>query len=84
MYIYHVHCACAQERESADEEVPTACGCIGSDFDYLVGMPLWSLTTEKVIVTRATTTLAVFGHKYTSEALCLFSPVCRVPEDDYL
>ncbi|CDJ41830.1 DNA topoisomerase II, putative [Eimeria tenella] len=36
------------EKESADEEVPTACGCIGSDFDYLVGMPLWSLTTEKV------------------------------------
>ncbi|OEH78599.1 DNA topoisomerase [Cyclospora cayetanensis] len=36
------------DKESADEEPATACGCVGSDFDYLVGMPLWSLTAEKV------------------------------------
>lgn len=35
-------------KESSDEEPPSASGCVGSDFDYLVGMPLWSLTWEKV------------------------------------
>ncbi|CDI75781.1 hypothetical protein EPH_0043500 [Eimeria praecox] len=36
------------DKESVDEETPSACGCVGSDFDYLVGMPMWSLTAERV------------------------------------
>ncbi|KAL8274060.1 hypothetical protein Esti_001902 [Eimeria stiedai] len=36
------------DKENTEEEAPSACGCVGADFDYLVGMPLWSLTSEKV------------------------------------
>ncbi|KAL8429528.1 hypothetical protein ACSSS7_006540 [Eimeria intestinalis] len=36
------------DKENTEEEAPSACGCVGADFDYMVGMPLWSLTSEKV------------------------------------
>ena len=40
----------AGENEDAEEEEPDAAAASGTsaDYDYLLGMPIWSLTKEKV------------------------------------
>jgi DNA topoisomerase-2 len=38
----------AGENEDAEEDEPEATSGTSADYDYLLGMPIWSLTREKV------------------------------------
>lgn len=38
----------AGENEDAEEDEPEAASGTSTDYDYLLGMPIWSLTREKV------------------------------------
>lgn len=52
--------------EENDDDVSIA-GCTAKDYDYLLGMPMWSLTLEKVCIQHP----RARGHMHTCAPVCL-------------